>query len=54
MSATQELVRPVRDHVLRQVREDQQIVIAIGGGNITPAPTRLKTMLSHRAPDFYD
>ncbi len=47
-----ELVWPVPDHVLRQAREDRQVVIAIGGGDIAPTPKRLKTMLAHQASDF--
>jgi len=28
-------------------------MIAIGGGDIAPAPTWLKTMLAHQAPDLF-
>jgi hypothetical protein len=47
-----EPVRPIRHDILRQVREDGQFVIAIGGGDIAPAPARLKTMFAHQASDF--
>ena len=52
MSATQNWFGPSGGHGLRQVREDRQVMIAIGGGAIAPAPMRLKIMLAHQASNF--
>jgi len=36
-----------RSAQLGQVREDRQLVIAIGGGDIAPTPSRLEAVLAH-------
>src|SRR3954471_8270981 len=40
------------DDLSRQVREDRQVVLAIGGGDIATAPAGLQVMLAHQASQF--
>jgi hypothetical protein len=46
-----ELVRAIKDGILRTIREDGLIMVTVGGGDITPAAARLQIVLAHQALD---
>ena len=47
-----ELVRPVDRQVFGAIGIDRLVMVAVGGGDIAPAPARLKVVLAHQPADF--